>query len=161
MILDDWAAAWSINRHAVDDLRSKMGQAFHEVAAPDTPEAGRSEAAVLSRVRLAASQAGMRLFRNNVGAGYDEGGNFMRWGLANDSKALNTVIKSGDLIGLRPRIIVAQDVGKLFGQFVSLEVKRAGWHYTGNAHEKAQQAWIDLVVSLGGEARFVTSEHEV
>jgi hypothetical protein len=35
-------------------------------------------------------------------------------------------------------------------------VKAQGWKYRGDVHERAQQNWIDLIRSLGGEANFVT-----
>ena len=101
--------------------------------------------------------AGMRLWRNNVGAFHDEAkGIHVRFGLANDSKQVNSVIKSGDLIGIRPRVITLGDVGATLGQFVSLECKNAHWKYRGTEHERAQEAWAALVMSLGGIARFVS-----
>jgi len=47
-------------------------------------------------------------------------------------------------------------VGSVLGQFVSFEVKRAGWKYAGTDRERAQEAWAALVTSLGGLARFVS-----
>ena len=117
------------------------------------------EAAVQSRVRLAASQSGTRLWRNNVGAGTLTNGSYIRWGLANDSTVLNRAIKSGDLIGIRPILITAEHVGHTLGVFCSREVKKTGWTYNpNNARERAQQAWIDLVRSMGGDASFTTGE---
>jgi len=111
-------------------------------------------------IRLKASQAGWRLFRNNVGAGMLENGNFLRWGLANDSTVLNKQIKSGDLIGLRPVLITDDMVGKTIGQFVSIEVKKTGWIYHGTDREAAQARWIDEINNLGGFALFSTGELE-
>jgi hypothetical protein len=111
-----------------------------------------------NRVRLAASKLGARLWRNNVGAGKLDNGSFIRWGLANDSSAMNETLKSGDLIGIRPVLITAEHIGCIFGQFVSREVKRPGWRYCGTDRERAQKAWIDLVRSLGGDADFTTGE---
>jgi hypothetical protein len=117
------------------------------------------EAVVQARVRLAASQAGARLWRNNVGAGVLSDGSYLRWGLANDSTALNKAVKSGDLIGIKPVLITAGHVGQTLGVFCSREVKRSGWRYNpNNARERAQQAWIDLVRDLGGDAAFTTGE---
>jgi hypothetical protein len=129
----------------------------HDFVPPHVP--GESEAAVQARVRVEASRKGMRLFRNNVGAFTDpDSGQFVRFGLANDSKQLNAVIKSGDLIGIRPRVVQPGDVGRLIGQLVSREVKRGGWRYTGSPREQAQLNWINLVNSLGGDAAFCTGE---
>jgi hypothetical protein len=114
------------------------------------------EGAVSARVRLEASRAGARLWRNNVGAGHLDNGSFVRWGLANDSTGLNQYLKSADLIGIRPVIITPSHVGCVFGQFLSREVKRPGWHYTGNEREEAQLKWAELISILGGDAAIVT-----
>ena len=53
------------------------------------------------------------------------------------------------------------DVGRCFGQFVSLECKHADWKYTGTDRERAQEAWAALITSLGGIARFVRSAGEI
>lgn len=159
--LQEWAAQWNVSADALADLQARMGALAPVPAEGLAPGGKASEAAVLSRVRLAGARAGMRLFRNNSGAGYDESGNFMRWGLGNDSQQLNAVLKSSDLVGIRPHIIQYGDVGKLFGRFVSLEVKHEGWTYKGTDREKAQLAWLTLINTMGGEARFVTSEKHV
>ena len=117
------------------------------------------EAQAQNAVRLAASQAGARLWRNNLGAGKSDNGSFVRWGLANDTAALNDHIKSGDLIGIRPVLITPAHVGQVLGVFVSREVKRPGWRFRPNdKREAAQQRWIELVRSLGGDAAFTTGE---
>ena len=103
---------------------------------------------------MEASTKGLRLWRNNVGAGYDESGNFMRWGLANDSKQVNSVLKSSDLIGIRPIVIQSHMMGLIVGQFVAREIKHGDWKWTGSEREKAQRNFINLVNSLGGDARF-------
>ena len=119
MIFAAWAARWQIPPAAMADLQTRL------LGLDGTPGAvsGKSEAAVQSQVRLEASRKGGRLFRNNVGAGYAEDGAFIRWGLANDSAQVNKVIKSADLIGLRPVLIEQRHVGLVIGQFVSREVK--------------------------------------
>ena len=105
------------------------------------------------------SRAGWRLWRNNVGAFHDNERNIhVRFGLANDSPQVNDVLKSADLIGIRPRIIQPHEVGMLIGQFVSRECKHADWKFSPNdAHEKAQMNWQLLVASLGGDAGFATT----
>ncbi len=111
------------------------------------------EAAVLARVRLEESKAGGRLWRNNVGAVLDTTrGRMTRYGLANDSGPLNARIKSADLIGIRPRVIVPPDVGTTIGQFLSVECKAPNWTYRGTDREQAQMRWAALVISLGGIA---------
>ena len=111
-----------------------------------------------AQVRLLASRAGARLWRNNVGAGMLANGSFVRWGLANDTPAVNRELKSGDLIGVRPVLVTPDMLGRILGVFISREVKRPGWHFRGDAHEQAQQRWADLINRLGGDARFTTGE---
>lgn len=115
----------------------------------------KSETAIQNEIRLEASEKGGRLWRNNVGATYTKDGDFLRYGLANDSSAINKQIKSADLIGIRPILITADMVGLTIGQFVSREVKAASWRYTGNERDRAQLAWAELILSLGGDACIV------
>ena len=154
MIFADWAAKWGVPPAAMADLQTR---AFGLDGTPGA-EAGRSEAAVQSQVRLEASRKGGRLWRNNVGAGYSDTGDYIRWGLANDSASVNRVIKSADLIGLRPVKVEQRHVGTVIGQFVSREVKAAGWTYRGTDREVAQLNWATLVNTLGGDAAFATAE---
>lgn len=153
--LQDWAAAWGIPTVAMDDLRVRL-TGLDVVPTTDMAAVPKSEAAVQAEVRLEASAAGCRLWRNNVGAGFSEEGNFMRWGLANDSKQVNRVLKSSDLIGIRPWIIQPQDVGRLVGQFLCREVKEGNWKFRGTEREVAQMNWINLINSLGGDAAFAS-----
>src|SRR6185312_12961426 len=96
----EWAKRWGIPPAALQEL---VALTIHQGVSSEMSESG-----VQSRVRLEAAKAGVYLWRNNVGAGkLAEGGRFIRFGLANDSANLNKVVKSGDLIGLRP-IVVTQ-----------------------------------------------------
>lgn len=148
-----WARRWNLPSQALAELNELYGLNGAEVA----PEAqGKSEAYAQSAVRLEAAQKGVRLWRNNVGVLEDATGRPVRYGLANESKEINRIIKSGDLIGVRPRLITQADVGTVVGQFVSREIKRPGWHYTGDDRERAQLAFAQLVLSLGGDACFAT-----
>lgn len=153
MILAEWAAAWGVSPLAMADLQTRV---LGLDAPPPSEASVGGEAAVQAAVRLEASRAGCRLWRNNVGAGYTEDGSFLRWGLANDSAAINARVKSADLIGIRPRVIAPEDVGKLIGQFLSREVKAPGWRYRGTEREVAQVAWANIVNALGGDAGFAT-----
>lgn len=157
MSIVEWAVKWNVPLAAVKELQASMGIGDFTPAG----QAGASEANVQSRVRIAASRRGDRLFRNNVGAGKQEDGSFIRWGLANESKEINRAIKSADLIGIRRVVITPEMVGRTIGQFWSCEVKEAGWRYTGTDRERAQKAWADLVVSMGGHASFVTDESQI
>lgn len=125
-----------------------------------------SEAGTQSRVRLAAAQLGFHLWRNNSGAGKiitDKGeSRFIRWGLANDSEALNKRLKSSDLIGIVPVTITPDMVGKTIGVFGAVEIKDVGWRYNpNNEREVAQLAFIELVRTLGGRAEFITDPHDL
>lgn len=158
-MLDDWAYQWGVPRDALRDLRARLGEMDE---CPEKSATGLSEAAVQANVRLEASKLGIGLWRNNVGAYQDpETGAWVRYGLANDSKKLNAVVKSGDLIGCRPRIVTQQDVGTLIGQFVSYEIKHSHWKYTGTDREVAQGHWAKRIVSLGGDARFVNGPGQI
>jgi len=155
-MLHEWAIRHNIPFAAVAELRQMLGTGDTGLQ-PVPGEEGASEAANQTDLRVAMSKEGGRLWRNNVGAGYLQNGQFIRWGLANDSKKMNERFKSSDLIGLRPVLITPAHVGQTIGQFVAREVKPTNWRYTGTAHEQAQAAFINLIVSLGGDARFANT----
>lgn len=114
-----------------------------------------SESNIQARTRLAAVAKKWRLWRNNRGAARTDTGTFIRFGLANDSKALGDTLKSGDLIGWRPVVITPDMVGKVLAQFVSVEIKTVDGR-TDRARLEAQQRWADLVNNDGGYAVFIT-----
>jgi len=153
-MLHQWAHQWGVQPEAVADLQRRMG--LDSPGLPRGVAEGSNEAAVSVRVRLVAACHGVHLWRNNVGAMPDQTGRWVRFGLCNDSKGMNEAFKSGDLIGCRPVTIEPHMVGWRVGQFVSREVKAAGWHYTGTPRETAQLRWAELVMSLGGDAQFTT-----
>lgn len=149
----DWARRHNVSAAAMHDLAVLMravGDAVPEEAA------GKGEAWVQSAVRLEAPRKGVWLGRNNVGALQDTTGRVVRYGLANDSAALNREVKSGDLIGWRRVTITPDMAGCVIAQFVSRECKRPGWTYGGDDHEKAQLRWAHLVLADGGDAGFAT-----
>ena len=152
--LTQWTIKWGISFEAIEDLRREFG-VFHT---DPSPQDGESETNVQTRVRLEATKLGMRLWRNNVGGAYTEDGSFFRYGLANDSKKLNDSIKSSDLIGIRPIAIRFEHIGIIMGQFVAREIKHSDWQYVGTDREKAQLKFLELVVSLGGDAAFAKGE---
>ncbi len=107
-------------------------------------------------VRAEASRLGCVLWRNNVGALPTSTGQWMRFGLANDSAQMNRNIKSSDLIGIEPVLITPEMVGSVMGRFIAREMKRSNWVWSGNPQEKAQLAYLNLVNQLGGNGCFAT-----
>lgn len=114
---------------------------------------------------MLAPYVGLHLFRNNRGAFKDDTGRVVRYGLANDSKQLNKVVKSGDLIGWQLMRITPDMVGKTVPIFASVECKPEDWKppRKGDALEdyEAQLAWAQLVLAAGGRALFVTSADQL
>lgn len=149
----DWARRHGISSEALAELAAMLA-ADGIVRETDVT----SESRVQSNVRLLAAENDAKLWRNNVGVLTNEDGRPVRYGLANDSPALNKRLKSGDLIGWRRRLITHDMVGTTIAQFTSRECKPAGWKFTGTPREKAQAAWAQLVTIEGGDARFTTGE---
>lgn len=146
----DWAMRWNIPIEAIHDLIATL--------APTTGGyGGGAEAAVQQAVRMEASRAGGRLWRNNLGAVKMPDGGYLRYGLANDSTAMNKRLKSSDLVGIRPVLITQHMVGRTIGQFMAREIKRPGWEFRGDARERAQLAFLTLIYALGGDACFANS----
>jgi len=158
MNLHDWAARWGLPVECLRDLQITLGT-YTLPLAPDAPEQGKSEAWVQSVVRLEASRKNVQLFRNNVGALTPKGSTrLVRFGLANDSEALNEKIKSHDLIGWRSVLIQPEHVGHVIARFTSRELKDPGWQYAGTPREVAQLTWGNMVNAAGGDACFATGE---
>ena len=149
-----WAVRHGVTMAALQELAGLFGMHGGHDLPPEVK--GTSEAAVQAAVRLEAARKGVRLFRNNVGALIDSRGVPVRYGLANESKQGNEVMKSADLIGWRPLLIEPRHVGTVVAQFVSRECKHPTWHYTGGDREPAQLAWAQLVTAGGGDAAFCT-----
>lgn len=156
MSITSWAKRHRISYDALMELHTMLA-AHDTTPAPVNPDKLSSEARVQSLVRLEAAQHGVWLTRNNVGVLMDKNGRPVRYGLANESKAQNMVIKSGDLIGFRRRVIVSRDVGATIAQFVSRECKSEGWKFNPNdKHEAAQAQWRDFINLNGGDAAFAS-----
>ena len=120
-----------------------------------------SEAAVTQHVRLAFADVGP-MWRNNSGACTDETGRLIRYGLGNDSAALNREIKSSDLIGITPTLIQPHMVGYWLGVFTALEVKPTGWvQRPGDDRAAAQAKFHDIVRRSCGYAGFVTDPADI
>lgn len=155
MTLLDWAIKYRI---PADALKALCDSCLHVSAEPNDATA---EGAIQRELRLEGARAGKYLFRNNRGAGrfalknelgqlYE--GPHVRWGLANDSKALGDAVKSADLVGFERVNITQEMVGTHIARFLSVEVKRADWKYSGTLQEIAQVKWATLVNWEGGRA---------
>lgn len=153
--LMSWAMKWKIPPQALDEL---MRAAIYTPEA--RPEADVSEARVQSEVRLAAARTRRYLFRNNIGAGVLKNGSFVRWGLGNDSTAVNEKFKSADLVGWECIQITPEMVGGYVARFLSVECKALRWKFSGTAEEMAQVAWATLVNAQGGRA-FITNRSDL
>lgn len=153
MTLHEWAARWNVPAQALLELATFNIGTPTELSRPVESEAG-----LQSLVRLEGARKGVWLGRNNVGVLMDKSGRPVRYGLANDSKAANEVMKSADLIGIEKVLITADHVGKIIGRFVSRECKRPDWKYRGTPEEAAQLRWAMFINSYGGNAAMVNSE---
>lgn len=150
MSVKDWQQKWNISDLALHELHlSLMRESQPLTMDPKTPEH-----IVQANIRLEAATKGLVLWRNNVGLAFDDRGNPIRFGLANDSSKMNKNIKSSDLIGIRPVTITLPMVGTTIGQFVAREVKRAEWTYKGTQREAAQAKFLELILLYGGDAGF-------
>ena len=155
-MLASWAARHGVSPAALHELRCLMGVAAGPTLSQAAPG---SEASVQNAVRIAAARDhGSRLFRNNSGAGVDDRGNHIRWGLCNESKAVNAVCKSSDLIGITPRQC---GCGRIWGVFTAIECKAPGWKFReSDQRAVAQRNFLNLIVSLGGIGKFISSAQE-
>lgn len=107
-----------------------------------------SEAAIQQQIRLALSQAGSVMHRNNVGAYKDpKTGRFIQYGVGNPG--------GSDLIGWTPMVITPDMVGRTVAVFTACEVKTAG----GRATEH-QLNFIAQVLKAGGMAGIARSPGE-
>lgn len=103
-----------------------------------------SESNIMKRIMLAASRAGMRLFRNNCGVAKFPNGTAVRYGIANPG--------GSDLIGWTTRVYN----GKRVAVFTAIEVKTD----TGRPSEE-QLRFLDAVRMAGGIAILARSEADL
>lgn len=152
MMINDlraWAEIYGVSDVAFRALRALLSPALGSAVGIG---AG-SEAQVQKGIRIDAVRADSLLWRNNNGAAIDASGRHIRYGLGNDSKRLNGVFKSSDLIGVTP----LQVGGATIGVFTAIEVKRPGWRGVSTDRERAQNNYINAVRIRGGIAGFATS----
>ena len=116
----------------------------------------KDESQVQQEIQVKAPHHNCTLMRNNQGACIDETGRLVRYGLGNTSKKRTELIASSDLIGITRVTITPDMVGQTVGIFTAVEVKKEAWNPNKklDKREKAQKAFIDWVLSLGGYAGF-------
>lgn len=152
--LREWAFEYGVPLHALLELERRMG--LHGTGVVTDEAVGKSESYAQSQVRLEAPRLGIMLTRNNVGAYQDQTGQWVRYGLFNESAKQNKRTKSWDLVGWRKRLITQQMVGTFIGQFVGREIKKPGWVFTGTEHELAQLHCTELALAAGCDVGFAT-----
>jgi len=87
----------------------------------------KTESVVQSEIRADAGAQGVLLWRNNRGAMEDLDGRVVRFGLGNDSPAMDRRIKSSDLVGqVTTRLLFD---GKRMAQPLYVECKAEGWRF--------------------------------
>lgn len=121
-----------------------------------------NEEAVTSHARLEFAKIGP-LWRNNVGVLKDQRGVPVRFGLANESAAMNKEIKSSDYVGITPVTAYLQSCGWVtLGVLTALEMKHTDWVFNpGDAHVVAQARFHNIVREAGGFAGFVTRPEDI
>lgn len=157
-MLDEWAREYGVSAEALLALRVRMGIAATEVMPSiELDDKTGSEGYQQSLVRIEAAQRGVFLTRNNVGALLDERGVPVRYGLFNESKEQNKLVKSSDLIGWESILIGPQHVGTVIARFTSIEMKKRVWQFNPkDDYEVGQLNWNNFVNSKGGFAQFCT-----
>lgn len=142
-----WAQKYGIKQEALGELFQLLNPL------PPTTQRGEGEAHTQAMIRLDAAEHGRALWRNNNGVLPDKNGRPVRFGLGNDSKKINEVFKSSDLIGITPM----NYGGHLVGVFTAIEVKHEDWTGPTTERDKAQANYMNTVKAMGGFATFATS----
>jgi hypothetical protein len=116
-----------------------------------------NEADNQSRIMARGAAVGVDLLRNNSGALLDKRGVPVRFGLGNESRKVNEVWKSSDLIGIWPVMVTPEHVGRVLGVFAAVECKPTGWRLTpGDKRGQAQANFGKWVTDRGGFFTFAT-----
>lgn len=118
------------------------------------------EADFMRRCQKRATDLGSRLFRNNVGTGWQGKTERRADGsmLIREPRPLHSGLAAGssDLIGFVPVTITPDMVGQQIAVFASAEIKTA----KGRATEE-QKWWIDMVRGFGGIAGIVRTDEDL
>ncbi len=119
---------------------------------PEEPEL--SEAPVVKRVLMKASQLGLRLLRNNRGMFKTiDGKRIVRAGLEAEG--------ASDLIGVKTIIITQEMVGKKLGVLMVVEVKKPSWTKPTTETEREQENFINQMVDRGAIGFFINNPDDL
>ena len=117
-------------------------------------EIEQSEAPVVKRVMMKASQLGLRLLRNNRGMFRTmDGKRTVRAGLEADG--------ASDLIGVRTITVTPEMVGKKIGVLMVVEVKKPSWTKPTTETEKEQENFINQMVQRGAIGFFINNAEDL
>jgi hypothetical protein len=111
-------------------------------------------------IRLAASEAGLTLWRNNVGTGWAGDATRLPDGsvLIRNPRPLHAglCVGSSDLIGYRPLVITPEHLGTTLAQFAAIEIK------ADRGRERPEQRHFrEVVTAAGGFAIVARSAGEI
>lgn len=96
-----------------------------------------SESSLLRKVMLSLTDAGCRLFRNNVGAWQHKDGHWIKYGVCNPG--------GSDAIGWTSMVITSEMVGRRVAVFTAIETKD-----TGETATDEQENFLAAVLEAGG-----------
>jgi hypothetical protein len=119
-----------------------------------------NEKAIQSTVMLAASQAGLTIWRNNTGQAWTGDATRLKDGsvLIRNPRPLHVGLCKGsaDLIGIRPVVVTPEMLGQTLAQFTAIEVKTP----RGKLSEP-QARFLAFVESKGGLALVARSARDI
>jgi hypothetical protein len=150
MTYEEWAMRWALPPQAIQEL-------MLITARTQEPLSGHSEEVVAAECRLELGKHGIITMRNNVGVLEDINGRPVRYGLCNETKAMNQALKSSDDILAIPYVVKPHDVGRTIGRIGGLEYKKRNWVFTGQGREAAQSNFHRMLNSIGGIGLFANS----
>lgn len=123
------------------------------------------EAKAKDNVLLRANQWNARLFKNNSGVAYTQGGRPVFFGLGNEGKKTAEDIRTPDDVGWTEVTITPEMVGKKIAVFTCIDSKKLGFivknNYTKGTREYGQNKFFDIVKNAGGIAGFASCPEQV
>ncbi len=123
------------------------------------------EAKAKDNVLLRAGQWCAKLFKNNSGVAFTDGGRAVFFGLGNEGKKTAEDIRTPDDVGWTPVTITPEMVGKKVAVFTCIDSKKLGFvvkdNYTKGTREYGQQKFFTQVINAGGIAGFACDAQQV